>query len=381
MGFNLQNIAHKESPKRDDTIGKVKKPLLEREVRLFGKPFSNKKKEDFYTELSILLKAGITLKEALKLIEDGQKRESHKALINFLGESLLSGKSFSEAVREKKEFTEYEYYSIKIGEESGTLETIAKELGLFFAKKNEQRRDLVNALTYPIIILITAVLVVIFMLRLVVPMFQDIFKQNNVDLPWITRMIISVSDLIKDYGWWILLALIVVVFGRKLLFKQDKFKRAADYLMMRIPYLGAFLKAVYLAQFTRALSLLTASKIPMLNSIEMAGKMIDFYPLRDALDSVNKKIIQGESLSNSLKDRAIFSNKMISMVKVAEETNQTEFMFDRLNQQYAIEVQQKSKLLSTLLEPMIILVVGTCVGVILVAMYLPMFKLGTVLGG
>ncbi|SNY99700.1 type II secretion system F family protein [Flagellimonas pacifica] len=378
MGFNLENIAAKKA--QNGAEPKKKVPLLERELTFFGKSFSNKRKEDFYTELAVLLKAGINLKEALLLIEEGQKKEQQKELFKDLGESLLSGSNFSEAIRRKKEFTEYEYYSIKIGEESGTLDSITKELGSFYAKKNEQRRNLVNALTYPIIILTTAILVVIFMLRLVVPMFQDIFKQNNVELPWITKFIVSVSDFIKDFGWWIVLIFIGALLLRKALFGNDWFKKRMDYLLLSMPYVGSFLKAVYLAQFTRAISLLTASKVPVLNSIELAGKMIDFYPLREALDLVSTKIMQGENLSNSLKGNKIFSNKMISMVKVAEETNQTEFMFERLNQQYSIEVQQKSKLLSTLMEPMIILVVGICVGVILVAMYLPMFKLGSVLG-
>ncbi|WP_420603211.1 type II secretion system F family protein [Flagellimonas sp.] len=380
MGFNLENISTANTQDKRGGEIKEKVPLLERELTFLGKSFSNKKKEDFYTELAVLLKAGINLKEALQLIEEGQKKEQQKELFKNLGENLLSGSSFSEAIKDKKEFTEYEYYSIKIGEESGTLDSITKELGSFFAKKNEQRRNLVNALTYPIIILVTAILVVIFMLRLVVPMFQDIFKQNNVELPWITRFIVSVSDFIKDYGWWIVLIIIGMLLLRKALFGNNWFKKRMDYLLMKVPYLGSFLKAVYLAQFTRAISLLTASKVPVLNSIELAGKMIEFYPLREALDLVSTKIMKGESLSNSLKGNKVFSNKMISMVKVAEETNQTEFMFERLNQQYSIEVQQKSKLLSTLMEPMIILVVGICVGVILVAMYLPMFKLGSVLG-
>ena len=379
MGFKIEDINKTVSGNTKSKEGKT--PLLEREITWFGKSFSNKKKEDFYTELSVLLKAGITLKEALKLIEEGQKKESQRKIFVDVGEDLLSGLSFSEAIENKTEFTEYEYYSIKIGEESGTLETITKELGLFYAKKNEQRRNLVNALTYPIIIMVTAILVVVFMLRMVVPMFQDIFKQNQVELPWITQFIVSLSDFIGNYGWWILALLLGILFLGKTLLDNPWVKRKLDHLMLRIPYFGSFLKAVYLSQFTRAISLLSASKVPVLNSIELAGKMIEFYPLNDALVSVEEKIIRGESLSNSLKGNAIFSNKMISMVKVAEETNQTEFMFERLNQQYAIEVDQKSKLLSTLLEPMIILVVGVCVGVILVAMYLPMFKLGTVLGG
>ena len=218
------------------------------------------------------------------------------------------------------------------------------------------------------------------MLRLVVPMFQDIFKQNNVELPWITKMVVAASDFFKDFGGFLIVGFILLIVLRKQILKRESVRLFRDGLLLKTPYLGSFVKAVYLAQLTRAMSLLSASKVPMLRSIELAGKMIDFIPIKKGLDEVNQKIVKGKSLSESLQENKIFDPKMISLIKVAEETNQTEFIFERLNQQYSIEVQQKSKLLSTLLEPLIILFVGFFVGVILVAMYLPMFKLGNVLG-
>ncbi len=377
MGFKLEKEA---SVGKQHGVKKDFNSILQQEITLFGNTFSNKKKEDFYTELSILLKAGINLKEALSLIEENEKKSRQKLFIKDMGDSLVSGMSFSEIVQARKEFTEYEYYSLKIGEETGTMHRICEELGEFFSRKNEQRRNLISALTYPIIIVTTAVLVVIFMLRLVVPMFQDIFKQNNVELPGITKFIVSVSDFIGDYGWWLIAILIGLILFRKTLTRNETFKKYRDYFSLRLPYAGNFIRAVYLTQFTQAVSLLTSSKVPILNSIELVGRMIDFYPLKDALKAVEEKIVQGSSLSESLKGNKIFDNRMISLVKVAEETNQTEFIFNRLNEQYTIDVQQKSKLMSTLMEPLIILFVGIVVGVILIAMYLPMFKLSSVLG-
>ncbi|TAI48503.1 type II secretion system F family protein [Flagellimonas allohymeniacidonis] len=378
MGFKLENIATETST--DVTKGPERSNIWQKEIALFGSTFSNKRKEDFYTELSVLLKAGITLKEALELIQEGQKKEKLQNFIQDMAKSLVLGSSFSDTIKDKKEFTEYEYHSIRIGEESGTLTEITKELGSFFSKKNEQRRSLINALTYPIIILVTAVLVVLFMLRLVVPMFQDIFEQNQVDLPWITKMVVAASDFFTNFGWWLVIGVCILLIVRKQLFKNPRIRGFRDWFLLKIPYLGSFVKAVYMAQLTRAMSLLAASKVPMLNSIELAGKMIDFIPIKEGLDEINKNILQGNSLSKSMMLAGVFDAKMISLIKVAEETNQTEFIFERLNHQYSIEVQQKSKLLSTLLEPMIILFVGFFVGVILVAMYLPMFKLGGVLG-
>ncbi len=377
MGFKLEHTA----TAKDNTTDKDwMSSLLQKEVILFVKSFGNKKKEDFYTELGVLLKAGINLKDALALILENQKKEKMQLFYGGMVDALVAGQSFSEVLQNKQEFTEYEYYSIKIGEETGTLVKVMEELGKFFARKNEQRRELTNALTYPVIILITAIMVVVFMLRMVVPMFEDIFKQNQVELPAITKMVVAASNFIKDYGWIFPVLLVLVFLTRKYFAKSIKFKKNRDNLFLRLPYLSNFLRAVYLAQFTQAVALLTSSKVPVLNSIQLVKKMIDFYPLQEALTIVEAKVLTGLSLNESLKGNKMFDNKMISLVKVAEETNQTEFIFERLNQQYAIEVQQKSKLLSTLMEPLIIVIVGVFVGVILVSMYLPMFKLSSVLG-
>ena len=162
---------------------------------------------------------------------------------------------------------------------------------------------------------------------------------------------------------------------------MESFKRKWDYLILKVPYLGNFIRLVYMAQFTQAVSLLTTSKVPILNSVQMAKKMLRYYPIQDALDTMEGKILKGVSLYQSLEGNQVFDHKMISLVKVAEETNQMEYIFRKLNEQYVIELQQKSKMFSTIMEPLIIVVIGFFVGVILVSMYLPMFRLSNVLGG
>ncbi|WP_321827251.1 type II secretion system F family protein [Maribacter dokdonensis] len=375
-GFKLeQTVRNDQANSEKDWLNN----LLQKEIT-FGKSFGNKKKENFYSELAVLLKAGIQLKDAIALIQGNQKKEKQIAIFSEIGSELIAGQSFFEVLKDKPEFSEYEYYSIKIGEETGTLPRIVEELGKFYERKNEQRRSLMNALTYPIIILCTAILVVVFMLRMVVPMFEDIFKQNGVDLPGITKMIIGASNFIKNYGWLVLMLIGLLIVLRKVFSTKQWFKSANDQFVQRIPFIGSFITSVYLAQFTQAVALLTASKVPMLNSIQLVKKMINFHPLNEALKNVENDVMAGQSLNASMANNKIFDNKMISLVKVAEETNQTEYIFERLSQQYEIEVQQKSKLLSTLMEPIIIIVIGIFVGVILVSMYLPMFKLSSVVG-
>ena len=377
MAFQLNNIS---TAKKTTSKRSTKPSLLQQEITLFGKSFSNKTKEDFYTELSVLLKAGITLKDALELIQKSQKKKQNQEHLQQISQGIVSGKSLSEAVREQKHFTDYEYHSLKIGEKTGTLAQVTNQLGHFYTRKNTQRRDLISALTYPLIILSTAILVVAFMLSYVVPMFEDIFKQQQVELPPITKMIISLSNTLKNNGWTFILIIIAIIFLVRLLNKKENFKRFKDRLILKLPFVGQFVKTVYLSQFTQAVSLLTTSKVPVVNSIQLVKQMINFYPLNNALEQAESKLLKGKSLSESLNEHKLFDAKMIALVKVAEETNQNEFIFQRLNEHYNTQVQQKSKLLSTLMEPVIILLVGILVGVILIAMYLPMFKLSSVMG-
>jgi len=376
MAFKLENIPKQRKQSTNLDFDK----LLKTEIKLFGSSFSNKKKEAFYTELSVLLNAGISLKDALTLIANEQKKQKDKILLEMMVTTIVSGSSFSESIKEVKDFTEYEYYSLKIGEETGTLTKVTNELGLFFRRRNEQRRTVLNALSYPIVVLITAMLAVLFMLRYVVPMFADIFKQNQVELPWLTKTIIKTSTLFQHYFWLFFIAFVCVIALRKIVAKKIWYKKYTSKIILKIPFVGELLRKMYVGQFTQAVALLTTAKVPVLNSIQLTKKMIDFYPLQQALQGVESNILLGSNLSESLKEYQIFDAKMISLLKVAEETNQNEFIFERLTAQYNEEIQYKSKLLSTVLEPLIIIFLGALVAVILIAMYLPMFTLSSVLG-
>jgi len=376
MAFKLDSIEKQQGSTTNFDFEK----LLKKEIGVFGSSFSNKKKEAFYTELSILLNAGINLKEALVLVANEQKKRGDRELLETMINTILQGAPFSESIKNSKDFTEYEYYSLKIGEETGTLQKVTKELGLFFRRRNEQRRTVLNALSYPIVVLITAMLAVLFMLRYVVPMFADIFKQNRVELPWLTKTIINASNLFQRYFWVLLLLLLLVFVLRKIISKKERYRKITSKLLLKIPFVGDLVRKMYIGQFTQAVALLTTAKVPVLNSIQLTKKMIDFYPLQMALQHIESKILQGNSLSESLKENSIFDAKMISLLRVAEETNQNEFIFERLTSQYNDEIQHKSKMLSTVLEPLIIIFLGALVAIILIAMYLPMFTLSSVLG-
>jgi type II secretory pathway component PulF len=378
MAFKLDTIQNKTAiPKRDQSSIET---ILKKEIVFFGQGFNNKKKQAFYQELAVLLKAGITFKEGLTLIVDSLKKNADKELIQSILQDVINGKPFSEALLVSKSFSEYEYYSIQIGEETGTTAKVCQELGVFFERKNQQKQIIIAALTYPSIVMATAIIVVVFMLSYVVPMFQDIFRQNKVELPMLTKIIVKLSGFVKVYGIYGLLLLIVLVFIARIFKENKQYRKIAHHFVLKIPVLGSFINKIYLAQFTQAIALLTTAKVPLLNSIQMVKKMIRFVPLQEALERVEYSILKGNNLSNSLKENPLFDNRIISLVKVAEETNQTEYVFQQLSEQYNQEVVQQSKTMTTVLEPLIILFVGIIVAILLVAMYLPMFQLSSAIG-
>jgi len=376
MAFKLDNL---QSNKEHHSSFNIQS-ILQKEISLGGSSFGNKKKEAFYTELHVLVKAGLTLKDALTLITEEQTKEADKTLLKAITTGFIAGKDFSDAIASQKNFSDYEFYSLQIGEKTGTLEKIFEELGFFYQRKNQQRRTIIGALSYPVIVLLTAFLAIGFMLKFVVPMFENIFKQNQTELPWITKMMIAASEMLEDYFWLLCFVLLLLIVFQRISRKKNWYRKYSASFWLQIPFVGEFIRKLRIAQFTQAIHLLTSAKVPLLQGIQLTKKMINYYPLQIALAKIEQDILQGKTLNESIQKYAIFDKKMSSLVKVAEETNQTATIFKRLSNQYNQEIDHKSKMISATIEPIIVLVLGAIVAVILIAMYLPMFTLSTVIG-
>ena len=350
--------------------------FLNRDIHFGGSKIPDKIKESFYLELWGLLQAGVDTRTALELVAAEFKKKKIKEIFSNVLNMVVSGITLSAALKKANEFSTYEYYSIQIGEESGKLLQVLKELADYFNKKIKQRRQIIGAIIYPVVVLVVAFGAVSFMVTYVVPMFSDTFKRFGNDLPPITRAVIDVSSFIKKFsGLFVLVVLAVIAFG---IWQSKKvwFRSMSSELILRMPVIGGIIRKIYLSRFANTMSLLIGSKIPMLQSIQLTRQMITFYPIERSLIVVEKNIIEGIPLHKSLKEHSIYPSKMISIVKVGEEVNQLELFFARLAEQYSNEVEYQTTMLSKFLEPVIIIILGVIVGVILIAMYLPLFKLG-----
>jgi type IV pilus assembly protein PilC len=349
--------------------------LLNRDISFGNKELSDKKKEYLYLELSSLLQAGINLKSSFELITADQEKEKDKALFKTIQETVLNGTTFSQALQQTGKFSLYEVYSLQIGEETGKLVEVLQDLAKFYQNKIKQRRKIVSALTYPCVVLSTSLGAVFFMLKFVVPMFGDVFKRFGGHLPWITEKIIGVSETLENnfFRFFILVLIIVafIYFNRK----TERFRKISSTFLLRVPMVGNLIQKIYLARFCNSMRLLINARLPLLRAIALSRQMIGYYPIESSLQKVEDDIMKGKSLHQSLQQFSVYPSKMIQLVKVGEETNQMDYFFAKISEQYIEEVEYKTSTLSSMMEPLIIIFLGLIVGVILIAMYLPLFQM------
>lgn len=349
--------------------------FLNKDISFGSKQVSDKKKESLYVELSTLLLSGIDLRTSLELILVDQEQAKDKALFEGIRQRILSGLALSEALRETERFSDYEYYSIRIGEETGKLGDVLTDLAKYYKSKINQRRKIVSAVTYPAIVLLSSMGAVFFMIKFVVPMFADVFLRFGGKLPWITALIISFSGWFDRYFMFMILIVAIMFIVYFLKRKTPWFRKFSSALLLKIPVVGDLLKKIYLARFANTMRLLVSTDTPLLRSIALVRQMIDYYPIEASLLKVEQDILQGESLHKSLAAFSFYPAKMIQLIKVGEEVNRMDYFFEKIATQYTEEVEYKTNTISSLMEPLIIIFLGLVVGVILIAMYLPMFQM------
>lgn len=355
--------------------------FLNKDIQLFGTQLSMKKKETFYAEMEVLLNAGLDLKTALELVEEGHTKPKERLLFNQIKETVVQGENLSDALAQSTKFSPYEVFSVRIAEESGKLPPILADLSNYFAKNLQYRRLLTSALSYPILVIGVSILALVFLLNFLVPLFGDIYTRLNQDLPTVTLIIISLSEIVQNYiGYAISFFLIFSAF----LYSQRKKARLRNWgakIILHIPVFGTLIRQVYLARFAQAIAFLLGAKVPLLQALELVQKMVGFYPIESSLNAIGENILKGKPLHKSMQAFSIYPRRMVALIKVGEEANHLEEMFTKLASQYNDEVEQRTKMLGSLIEPVLIVFLAVVVGLVLVSMYMPIFKLVTNFGG
>jgi type IV pilus assembly protein PilC len=376
MGIELSRIEKVKQPSK--TLSAATKSANSFDLNLsFGaKKLKDAKKEEFYSEVFLLLQSGLDLKRSIEIFTNQQTVVNVKSIFSGIEEKLIKGNSFSDALRHFPDFSAYEYYSIKIGEESGQLLEVLSELGNYYQRKMKQQKQLVSAFTYPAVILMTAIIAVGFMMNFIVPMFADAFKRFNSDLPALTQFIVNLSKGFRHYWWLILIVMAVVGMAIYSLQKIQEVRVWLSERIIHVPLFGILLQKIYLARFCQSMALMVTARTPLIVSLDLVAKMVGYLPLESTLKQVSQEIYKGKMLNEAMSSKPLFDQRMVSLIKVGEETNKLDVIFKKLYEQYSAEADYRTTLMNALLEPLLIVVVGVLVAVILIAMYLPMFKIG-----
>lgn len=349
--------------------------ILSKEISFGSGQLSDKRKDRFFFELFTLLRSRLDLKRALDLMTLQGVNEQEGKVVQVLKELVIAGESLAIAMQKCGKFSEYDFFTVQIGEETGNLAIVLEELANYYNRKVLQKRKIMAALTYPLLVLSTSAGAVFFMLHFVVPMFNDVFKRFGGKLPWMTQMVITMSAAFSNLFLPLLALLMALVYVFFRLRNKVVFRKYSAAVVLKIPVLGNLVEKVYLARFCNTMKLLISTKIPLLRAIALTEKTISFYPIERSLQLLSHEIMCGRPLYECLNDFSIYPQKLIQLIKIGEEINQLDYFFENIAEQYVAEVAHQADAISKLIEPLIIIFLGLVVGFILIAMYLPMFQM------
>ncbi|MEL7145199.1 MAG: type II secretion system F family protein, partial [Bacteroidota bacterium] len=247
-------------------------------------------------------------------------------------------------------------------------------------EKMSQRKQVVSALSYPILIFVSSLGAVSFMMFFIIPLFEDIFQRFGNQLPWITRKILAISEFFQSNIGYLVLVIVVLLVLNKVFSSNVSLKWVKEYLILKTPVFGPLYRTIYLARFCTSMALLVKSEVPIINALEMVRNMINFQHLEKPIARIQEEIIAGAGLYESMKRYPIFDFEMLGLVKVGEEVNRLGDFFEKLARNYTENVKHKTALMGSVLEPVLIIFLGLMVAIILIAMYLPMFELSSNMG-
>jgi len=346
---------------------------------------SRKKLTNFTRQLSTLQDAGLPLLRSLQVLEGQEKPGQLKNILAQVCEDVESGSTLSDAMaKHPKAFDRLYCKMVNAGEIGGVLDLILQRLANFLEKAQRLRRRIIGAMIYPIAVIFVAMLIVTFIMWFVIPRFQEIFNDFEVELPAITIWLIDASswvagtyspDQVIPGGVWILISPILVWLFFKLIRKTGPGRAATDIIRLRIPLLGDLMRKTSVARFTRTLGTLISAGVPILEAIMITRDTSGNYVYEKALTKVHDSIREGETFAGPLREAKVCDAIVVNMIDVGEETGDLDTMMMKIADNYDEEVDVKVQSMLSLLEPLLVVVLGLIIGTIVLALFMPLVKM------
>ena len=330
----------------------------------------------FVRQFSVMIDAGLPLVQCLDILGKQEPHKGFSGVILKTREDVEAGAALADAMKKHpKTFDALFTNMIAAGEAGGILDTILKRLAVYIEKSVKLKGEVKSAMIYPIAVIVIATVVVSAILWKVIPTFAQLFAGLGAQLPLATRVVISLSDMLVSYGWILIIVGGVVAWAIKTYYATENGRRVLDAIMLKLPILGNILRKVAVARFCRTLSTLMASGVPILDGLDITARTAGNAIIEDAIQVTRSAIERGETISAPLRETGVFPSMVVQMINVGETTGALDAMLSKIADFYEEEVDTAVAGLLTLMEPVMIAVLGVVVGGIVIAMYLPIFDL------
>jgi len=354
-------------PKLSMTLGKRKKKIGVKEVLLFTR------------YLSTMVGAGLPIIQALEIISRDQENPTMQEFVNELRVNTVSGKTLAESFAQYPQYFSDLYVNlIRAGEKSGTLDKILLRLASYMEKTEALRKKVKKALIYPMAIVIVAGIVSLILLLFVVPHFADIFKGFGASLPAFTQAVVNLSDFLQSYWWIVGLVGFLGIYGLRYKLRTDlKFREKKDKFVLKLPIVGQILRKSIIARYTGTLAITLEAGMPIIEAMRSMADVMGNKLYSNAVLVICDEVVSGNQLNTAMSGTKLFPNMVIQMISVGEASGALSDMLKKIADYYEDEVNGLVDNLSSLLEPLIMAVLGVVIGSFIIAMYLPIFKMGS----
>lgn len=348
------------------------------QINIGGVPMQDK--VVFMRQMATMVSAGLPLTRALEIMEQQIENPSFKKTISDVKSSVESGVTLADSFRRSGEvFDDISLNLIEAGESSGNLDVILTRLAVELEESKKLSDKLRGALIYPIIILVVIIVVVLMLMFVLVPSMAEIYSEFGAELPAITQFLINLSNFTLSYWWAVLLVIAVLVIGGKAYLDTPGGKRNSDKIVLKIPIMGTIVSKMQLAQFTRILALLLGSGLSIIRALELTAQSLSNDMFKEVIMQSKGEVEKGGSLAIPIARSEYFPLLVSSMIAVGEETGELDTVLNKVSEYYKDEVDVATSNMSTVLEPVFLIIMGVMIAFIALAVYTPMFQLSDVM--
>ncbi len=346
-----------------------RKKVREKEIVVFTRQFAT------------MIDAGLPLVQCLEILSSQQDNAFFKEVLIKVKGDVEAGSTFADALRKQPAvFNDLFCNLVAAGEAGGILDTILDRLAKYIEKTMNLKRKVKGAMVYPGAVLAVALLVIGSLLVFVIPVFQKMFADMGGTLPAFTQLVINVSEIMRGYWWAFAILMVAGYLGFRGYYRTDPGRAKVDDYLLRIPVFGSLIKKVAIAKFTRTLSTMLSSGVPILEGLEIVARTSGNKTIEKAILRTRASIGEGKTVAEPLGTSGIFPPMVVQMISVGESTGQLDTMLSRIADFYDEEVDTAVAALTSLLEPILMVFLGTAIGALVIAMYLPIFRMASVLG-